>query len=201
MLSLLREVPYTHSHHSCLVITPICCLLIGIHSISSLIWSAHCFSSLIPKSDNFLLPAANFQAGSVDSGFCLSVSFPGRVFFYLSDVLFPGATCANPTLILSSSPWVLCHSLDTGTRGSWTKGSGHYLWPSSGQVLAPVSGIHGFFLLAHLSLHQLQMWNQPAPGSDFKRSGKNIVISLSLPGLRSQIPDVSKPRSNYSIYI
>lgn len=117
-------------------------------------------------------------------------------FLNLSDVLFPGATCINPTLSLSSSPWILCHWLlglgDLGTRVlATTCGPGPSSCLKCPWILSPCSP-------------------QPAPaanvkstwsGSDFKRSGKNILISLSLPGLRSQIPDVPKPSRNYSIYI
>lgn len=80
-------------------------------------------------------------------------------------------------LVLSLTPWVMCHLVAVGTSGSQNRASGYYLWLGAGESShsSPVSMI---FSSVHLSPHQRQLWHPPAAGTDLGRSGKHFHSSV-----------------------
>lgn len=78
-------------------------------------------------------------------------------------------------LVLSITPWVMCHLVAVGTSGPGLLGTTHDQALESPHTYLQCPWV---FSSVHLSPHQWQLWHPPAAGTDLGRSGKHFHSSV-----------------------
>ena len=142
--SLLGGFPCTHKVspqlHSVIIL--VWCPLKGVHSLCSLIWNAHCISSLIHKSIFFyMLPT--FLVPCVDFHFYFLPTF---LVMSLTNLMFPFYLIRE---LASSLFNTLGYVPSSGCWDQWFLWRGFWVLPVTRpwRVLTRISSFHGFSLL------------------------------------------------------